>query len=241
MYSVVAIMKDEAPYLAEWIEFHKIQGFDNFHLYDNGSTDASVEIAEKHGADVIDFPGNVKQLDAYQHALVELPRGSWAAFIDIDEYLYCPSGKQVVEQVEIFGARWSTVAVPWLIFGDSEWVSKPPEATFITIDAYTHREEGPNDHVKPIMRVDPKLRFLDPHHTNAPFASKVHADGQIICNHYWSRSTEECMLKFARGRADVRAGRKEAEYFDTRDAYNAVEDTRLRDQCAPQLRAILGM
>lgn len=37
--SIGAIFKDEAPYLAEWIEFHRLVGVEHFFLYDNLSTD----------------------------------------------------------------------------------------------------------------------------------------------------------------------------------------------------------
>lgn len=33
------IFKDEAPYLEEWIEYHRLVGVDRFYLYDNNSSD----------------------------------------------------------------------------------------------------------------------------------------------------------------------------------------------------------
>ena len=48
VYNLTAIywIKDEARYIPEWIEFHLIQGYDHFILYDNGSTDKVFEIAK---------------------------------------------------------------------------------------------------------------------------------------------------------------------------------------------------
>ena len=37
--AVCAIYRDEAPFLREWIEFHRLVGVDRFFLYDNGSVD----------------------------------------------------------------------------------------------------------------------------------------------------------------------------------------------------------
>jgi hypothetical protein len=34
--SICAIFRHEAPYLREWIEFHKLIGAERFFLYDNG-------------------------------------------------------------------------------------------------------------------------------------------------------------------------------------------------------------
>ena len=37
--SIAAIYRNEAPYLREWIEFHKLVGVERFFLYNNESTD----------------------------------------------------------------------------------------------------------------------------------------------------------------------------------------------------------
>lgn len=42
---IAAIFKNEAPYLREWLDFHRAAGVDRFYLYDNGSTDESAAIA----------------------------------------------------------------------------------------------------------------------------------------------------------------------------------------------------
>jgi hypothetical protein len=38
------IYRDDAAYLAEWIEFHRLMGVERFFLYDNGSTDHQSEV-----------------------------------------------------------------------------------------------------------------------------------------------------------------------------------------------------
>ena len=37
--SACTIYRDAAPYLAEWVEFHRLVGVERFFLYDNGSSD----------------------------------------------------------------------------------------------------------------------------------------------------------------------------------------------------------
>ena len=37
--SACAIFQNEAPYLKEWIEYHRLIGVEHFYLYNNGSTD----------------------------------------------------------------------------------------------------------------------------------------------------------------------------------------------------------
>jgi len=48
--SICAIFKDEAPYLPEWIEFHRLVGVERFFLYDNGSGDAGDPYAVRHSS-----------------------------------------------------------------------------------------------------------------------------------------------------------------------------------------------
>lgn len=37
-------LKNEALYLQEWIEFHRIAGVGHFHIFDDGSTDGTIEV-----------------------------------------------------------------------------------------------------------------------------------------------------------------------------------------------------
>ena len=38
--SIWALYQDEAPYMREWIEFHRLMGVEHFFLYDHDSADA---------------------------------------------------------------------------------------------------------------------------------------------------------------------------------------------------------
>ena len=42
--SICAIYRNEAPYLREWVEFHRLAGVERFFLYDNRSTDEHREV-----------------------------------------------------------------------------------------------------------------------------------------------------------------------------------------------------
>ncbi len=235
MYNIVAIFKDEAPYLAEWIEFHRLQGFDSFLLFDNESSDNGADIAEAHYADVVHWPGQVQQLPAYHYALRELPYGQWTAFIDIDEYLWCPDGSTVVNKIEEFYRWQGALGVPWLMFGSNGHSFQPPG---LTISAYTRRAEGVNEHVKQILRIgDGVKHFRDPHHTNVMFQR---TDPHIFCNHYWTRSREEAIRKFARGRADLLGvPRTMAEFYESEQFNNVQMDYRLMSAWAKDLELVL--
>ena len=46
--AMVSISKNEAPYIKEWIEFHKFVGFTKFYFYDNESEDNTVDILKPY-------------------------------------------------------------------------------------------------------------------------------------------------------------------------------------------------
>ena len=52
--SFVAIVKNEAPYIVEWIEFHRLVGVDKFYIYDNESSENNYYDAKskKHIKDI---------------------------------------------------------------------------------------------------------------------------------------------------------------------------------------------
>ena len=69
--SLCVIVKNEARYLVEWIEFHRMVGVQRFHIYDNNSTDNITEVLApyiKEGVvEYIPWPGQKRQLPAYMH------------------------------------------------------------------------------------------------------------------------------------------------------------------------------
>ena len=91
--SVVAILKNEAPYLKEWIEYHLIAGVDHFYLYDNDSSDNQAEVTRPYvEAGIVDYffsPGKVMQMFAYNDAVKKFKFFSrYMAFIDGDEFIF---------------------------------------------------------------------------------------------------------------------------------------------------------
>ena len=46
--AVVAILKNEAPYVKEWLDYHLLAGADHFFLYDNESPDNLKEVLQPY-------------------------------------------------------------------------------------------------------------------------------------------------------------------------------------------------
>jgi hypothetical protein len=142
--AVGALYLDQAPYLREWIEFHRLVGVERFFLYDNASTDAHLEVLAPYLADgtvvVRDWPERPVQARVYSD-LVETHRDDarWIAVIDLDEFLFSPTGKPVSEVLRAFEVFPGVVA-NLVNFGTGGHREKPPG---LVIESYTYRTFNP--------------------------------------------------------------------------------------------------
>ncbi len=158
--SAVTVFKNEAPYLDEWLAFCVSEGIEHVLLYDNGSTDNSREVLRPWISagivELIEWPLHWKtgaQTKAFLDALQQLTgRTRWAAFVDIDEYLFSPTGAKVSEVLKQYEDH-AGVVVNWQCYGSSGLKSRPDG---LTIESYTRRAKtnwARNRRVKTI--VDP--------------------------------------------------------------------------------------
>lgn len=131
--ALAAIVKNEAHYLAEWIEFHLLLGVRHVFLYDNGSTDNSPEVLAPYIRDQlvtiipwVNFSGSLNpQALAYNHALTNFgPDFAWMAFIDVDEFLYPTKAESLDEAMQAL-SHLPGVSLPWICFGPSGHETRP--------------------------------------------------------------------------------------------------------------------
>ena len=90
---VVSIMKNEAPYIKEWINYYLSIGVDHFYIYNNNSSDSTEEILKSFPkVTCINYPGELRQLDAYNDALNRLKKiAQYITVVDADEFVFCPN------------------------------------------------------------------------------------------------------------------------------------------------------
>mgnify|MGYP002617198365 CR=1 FL=1 len=84
--SIGAIFKNEALYLKEWIEFHRIVGVEHFYLYNNNSDDNYREVLEpyikRNIVTLVDWPKNQAQIEAYKDCIsMQKKRAGWDLWI----------------------------------------------------------------------------------------------------------------------------------------------------------------
>jgi len=131
--SICAIFRDQAPYLAEWVEYHLLAGVDHFYLYNHKSADDAVkELAPYVRAGVLDLhqwdiPGH-PQKEAFLHCTHKYGHESeWMAMIDVDEFLLAGDGltRDVKEVVRHFDFEGQLLYVQEMFYGHQVFVSEP--------------------------------------------------------------------------------------------------------------------
>ena len=134
--ALTAIIKNEGRYLTEWIDYHLLVGIEHFYLYNNGSTDNTSEVlkpyVERGIVDLINFPGQAKQIPAYHDSLRRHRNECrYMAVIDADEFIRpVEDGRSIYDLVEEIIASANDrkvvgIKIPWRTFGSSGLSKKP--------------------------------------------------------------------------------------------------------------------
>ncbi len=190
--AIGAIFKNEAPYILEWVAFHRVVGVERFFVADNNSDDESTPLLaglQAIGAiDHIPFP-HVPDSPPQMPAYVEILRrhgddADWIAFIDADEFLV-PSdpAATVADALGRLGDDVGVVGVNWASYGSSFRTDATPGLVTERFTWRATQKFGANHHYKSIVRVrgvegvgkNPhafplKAGFVEAHPSGAPLA-----------------------------------------------------------------------
>jgi hypothetical protein len=130
---LVGTMRNEGPYILEWVAFHKSIGFTDIVICTNDCVDESPRLLERlqelglvtHEANEIG-PGEEPQLVAYRRAeeLPVLRNADWAMVLDGDEFLNIHVGAGTVPDLLDTVPDATAFLLNWRLFGNSghqEW------------------------------------------------------------------------------------------------------------------------
>ena len=122
-------VRNEAPFLVEWIAYHRVIGFERIIIYSNPSDDGTNELLDALAAEgVIEHfthetpegvspQGNAARL---ANEAGHLQHGDWVLWIDADEFLVINCGKgHVTDLVEAMGDADGAL-IPWRLMGDGK-------------------------------------------------------------------------------------------------------------------------
>lgn len=216
--SVCAIFKDEAPYLPEWIEFHRLMGVERFFLYDNGSRDGGRNIVEpwvREGAvSVSDCAIPLRdggQDWAYADALSRARgRTRWLAFIDLDEFLFSPGGVVLPDVLREYEAH-PGIVVNWQVYGSSGHTTIGED---LVIERFVKRARTRwvrNRRVKSIVDPGRTVRAIGPHFfeyaDGALAVTESHEPVRVTERRAWARRVRRSLARLPLVRTDPYAMR----------------------------------
>lgn len=121
--SICAIFLNEAPYIREWIEFHKMVGVEHFYMYNNMSTDGYRDIltpyVEEGIVTLIDWNMPHGQVSAYWDCVNRFSEETkWVGFIDLDEFVV-PHKNKIYDFLKQYDDKWGSVLIYWRTYGSS--------------------------------------------------------------------------------------------------------------------------
>lgn len=214
--SVCSMFKNEAQYLKEWIEFHKLVGVEHFYLYNNCSNDNYLTVLKPYimsqEVTLIEWDYSAQsgswlfiQIDCYSDAAKKaVGETKWLAFLDLDEFLMPVSHNDIrllLKKYEAYGG----ICVNWQLYGTS-FVEQVPDNK-LQIEALLLKSDTNyklNGRYKSIVRPERVQRCKSPHYFiyHEPYfhvsTTKERVRSLFIgpytdvlrINHYWCRDEQ---------------------------------------------------
>lgn len=239
MRAICAIIKDEHLFLEEWIEWHLGLGFEAIHLFEDKGSKSHEEICAKYSnvylrryeddeevREILSCQGSAQRQTVLYDWFAKMYKDtySWAAFIDIDEFVFFGDGYNL-DRLCIEFEPYTAVLLNWRMMGASGHVNRPREGVVksYTKEAVMARPFDRNWYAKSFVNLSRytgmannhrAVDAVNTHHTVDVFS--VFYDKAWL-NHYFSKSWEDwCDRIFKRGDTQ-RGNRVLAQFFDTNE------------------------
>ncbi|EBA15290.1 hypothetical protein RSK20926_16577 [Roseobacter sp. SK209-2-6] len=123
---IVGCMKNEAPYILEWVAYHRAMGVDNFLIYTNGCEDGTSELLDRlqelgilQHRNNDNWKGNSPQQYALNQSLKEplIKNADWIIHIDVDEFINVRCGNGTLQDFLARVPDATNIAMTWRLFG----------------------------------------------------------------------------------------------------------------------------
>lgn len=232
--AVIAIVKNEVKYIVEWVAHYRRLGASEIIIFDNESSDGTLDLLTKLAQKGFIRKGVVRdadcsdiapQVEAYRQGVV-LSQSEWMLFCDIDEFLYLENNIKLDEYVSRIESDVGVVVLNWRAFGSGgqmDYIDAPVTERF-TKGAFSQSEA--NKWVKSLARRSmfgrpaihitySKGRYVNADGTQ--FVSALRPDGKeeksksarvvhtpAAMAHFGTKSRTEFAEKIARGNAGVK-------------------------------------
>lgn len=248
--AIGAILRNEAPYLLEWIAHHRALGVQEFFLADNVSIDGTSELLSEldrqgwvHRIPFPDPPNGQAQTEAYAHIYERIGSSvDWIAFIDGDEFIVTEAPDLPTYISSVVRPDVGAVSLNWAIYGSSGLVSADARPVLQRFRCRAKRDEFKNRHYKSIVRAGLDADVRHPHHPGLPHGfllvdaagngqavSKVPGIANAVewrgarINHYVIKSFAEFKAKQTRGPVNKSDPSRPDDFFSEHDLNDEID------------------
>jgi len=161
--SLCGIFKNEAPFLKEWIDYHRLVGVEHFYLYNNNSSDNFNDILfpyiQEGIVTLIEWPYNQAQIEAYKNFYDEYRNETqWVSFLDIDEFIVPKKHDTILDWIKGTNMeKYPAILIYWKMFGTTGKMNH--NFSQFVIEQYINSWESYYNWGKCILNTDNNLRL----------------------------------------------------------------------------------
>jgi hypothetical protein len=217
-----AIVRDELPFIDEWLAYHRLLGVDRFFIYDDSPSLDLHEFLAPHRQYVTVLNwfgrsdggvGQNRQLKAYNDGVRRArSQFEWICFLDIDEFISLPNYADLASFLKDFRS-FGQISLPWLLFGHNGFFNDPPGFVTSSLTRRQARFKRVGNRVKSITKLDAIAEVRSAHSCDLrggfrcadfrkrPFCNPASGDDADLphVNHYLCRSFARWMRRSQRG------------------------------------------
>lgn len=171
---LLSSMKDEGPFVLEFVAHHLVLGFDAIHIASNDCSDGTDLLLDAlaaggaitHTRNEVK-PGEIPQHRAYQRLRRRQPvdEADWVMVLDVDEFLFVPHGaSRVADLTALADEGIDVISLSALNFGTSEAEEWQPGRVTRQFDLRLPAQSEANRPVKSLSRGQGRWGGLHNHH-----------------------------------------------------------------------------
>ncbi|WGH78849.1 glycosyltransferase family 2 protein [Jannaschia ovalis] len=143
--AIVTCMKNEGPFILEWIAYHRAIGVDDFLIYTNDCTDGTDRMLDLLQAQGIvqhrENPFREMEDMKPQHAALAaaesepvMARAGWAICMDVDEFISVHAGDGHLRDLYAAVGDANMISLTWRLFGNADLESFEDASTLARFD-----------------------------------------------------------------------------------------------------------
>jgi glycosyl transferase family 2 len=128
--AIVTTMKNEGPFILEWLAYHRVIGVDSFLIYTNDCTDGTDTFLEflqdkgivQHRDNKFQGTGLKPQHAALQAAQSEavVNESNWIICMDVDEFINVKTGNGTLSDLYAAMGDANMISCTWRLFGNAD-------------------------------------------------------------------------------------------------------------------------